>query len=96
MPAGYRSTAEWAWQEWQPEQQHRRLHWNELAECAKIRVVGKKAKQSSESLADREMAIEAAHFARKFGLTKEEALKMLKDARNLQSLANLTDRPKGH
>jgi uncharacterized protein YPO0396 len=42
------------------------------------------------------MAIEAAHFARKFGLTKEEALKMLKDARNLQSLANLTDRPKGH
>jgi hypothetical protein len=23
MPAGYRSTAEWAWQEWQ-EQQHRR------------------------------------------------------------------------
>jgi uncharacterized protein YPO0396 len=72
------------------------LHWSYLTECATIRVVGKKAKQSSESLAHREMAIEAAHFARKFGLTKDEALKMLKDARNLKPLANLTDRAKGH
>ncbi|OWK20645.1 hypothetical protein AJ88_27715 [Mesorhizobium amorphae CCBAU 01583] len=46
-----------------------------------IRVVGKKAKRRIESLADREMAIEAAYFARKFGLTKEEALKTLKEAR---------------
>ena len=45
-----------------------------------ILVVGKKAKQRIESLADREMAIEAAYFARKFGLTKEEALKTLKEA----------------
>ena len=48
-----------------------------LAECAVIRVVGKKAKQKAEPQADREMAIEAAYFARKFGLTKEEALKTL-------------------
>ena len=45
-----------------------------------IRVVGKKAKQKIEPQADREMAIEAAYFARKFGLTKEEALKTLKEA----------------
>ena len=45
-----------------------------------IRVVGKKAKQKIEPQADREMAIEAAYFARKFGLTKEEALKTLQEA----------------
>lgn len=45
-----------------------------------ILVVGKKAKQKIEPQADREMAIEAAYFARKFGLTKEEALKTLKEA----------------
>jgi hypothetical protein len=45
-----------------------------------IRVVGKKAKQKTEPQADREMAIEAAYFARKFGLTKEEALKTLQEA----------------
>jgi len=46
--------------------------------------MGKKTKQRSESMADRERAIEAAYFARKFGLTKEEALKILKDARTLK------------
>ena len=51
-----------------------------LAEWAVIRVVGKKAKQKAEPQADREMAIEAAYFARKFGLTKEEALKTLQEA----------------
>ena len=56
------------------------LLWSYLAECATIRVVGKKAKQKVEPQADREMAIEAAYFARKFGLTKEEALKTLKEA----------------
>jgi len=45
-----------------------------------ILVVGKKAKQKIEPQADREMAIEAAYFARKFGLTKEEALKTIKEA----------------
>ena len=45
-----------------------------------ILVVGKKAKQKTEPQADREMAIEAAYFARKFGLTKEEALKTLQEA----------------
>jgi hypothetical protein len=48
--------------------------------------VGKKAKQSSESLADRELAIEASYFARKFGLTKEEALKILKEAHVVKPL----------
>lgn len=45
-----------------------------------ILVVSKKAKQKTEPQADREMAIEAAYFARKFGLTKEEALKTLQEA----------------
>ena len=51
-----------------------------------ILVVGKKAKQKIEPQADREMAIEAAYFARKFGLTKEEALKTLKEAHVVKPL----------
>ncbi len=51
-----------------------------------ILVVGKKAKQKTEPQADREMAIEAAYFARKFGLTKEEALKTLKEAGGVKLL----------
>ncbi|MER9658168.1 hypothetical protein NKJ26_33070 [Mesorhizobium sp. M0152] len=42
--------------------------------------MGKKAKRHRQSLADRERAIEANYFARKCGLTKEEALKILKEA----------------
>ncbi|MBZ9721095.1 hypothetical protein LB519_24940 [Mesorhizobium sp. AD1-1] len=42
--------------------------------------MGKKPKQPSEATADREKAIEALYFARKCGLTKEEALKMLMEA----------------
>jgi hypothetical protein len=42
--------------------------------------MGKKAKQHAESRADREKAIEALYFARKCGLTKDEALKMLREA----------------
>ncbi|MER9328641.1 hypothetical protein [Mesorhizobium sp. M0488] len=42
--------------------------------------MGKKAKQHRQFLAARERAIEAAYFARKCGLTKEEALKILKEA----------------
>ena len=58
--------------------------------------MGKKAKQIvSEPLEDREIAIEAAYYARKFGLTKEEALRMLKDARTPKRLANVPDRAKG-
>ena len=53
-----------------------------------ILVVGKKAKQKIEPQADREMAIEAAYFARKFGLTKEEALKTLKEAGVVNLLPN--------
>jgi hypothetical protein len=59
--------------------------------------VGKKIKQSGDySLADRERAKEAAYFARKFGLTKEEALRMINEARTLKPLANVTGRSKGH
>ncbi|RUU85577.1 hypothetical protein EOB59_31615 [Mesorhizobium sp. M7A.F.Ca.MR.176.00.0.0] len=42
--------------------------------------MGKKAKQNTESRADRERAIEANYFARKCGLTKDEALKIIKNA----------------
>ncbi|ESX13679.1 hypothetical protein [Mesorhizobium sp. LSJC264A00] len=42
--------------------------------------MGKKPKQHAKSTADREKAIEALYFARKCGLTKEEALKMLREA----------------
>ncbi|ESY81074.1 hypothetical protein X739_28115 [Mesorhizobium sp. LNHC220B00] len=42
--------------------------------------MGKKPKQHRESTADRENAIEALYFARKCGLTKEEALKILREA----------------
>ncbi|MBZ9965704.1 hypothetical protein LB561_12335 [Mesorhizobium sp. B292B1B] len=42
--------------------------------------MGKKPKQHSESTADREKAIEALYFARKCGLTRDEALKMLGEA----------------
>ncbi|RUY93586.1 hypothetical protein EN974_25350, partial [Mesorhizobium sp. M7A.F.Ca.CA.001.12.2.1] len=42
--------------------------------------MGKKPKQPSEATADRERVIEALYFARKCGLTKEEALKMLREA----------------
>ncbi|RUU24386.1 hypothetical protein EOD10_01670 [Mesorhizobium sp. M7A.T.Ca.TU.009.01.3.2] len=41
--------------------------------------MGKKPKQHTEAT-DREKAIEALYFARKCGLTKEEALKMLREA----------------
>ncbi|ESY66334.1 hypothetical protein NKH57_17080 [Mesorhizobium sp. M1050] len=43
--------------------------------------MGKKIKQRTASQADRERAIEASFFARRCGLTKHEALKMLRDAR---------------
>ncbi|MBZ9775508.1 hypothetical protein [Mesorhizobium sp. CO1-1-8] len=42
--------------------------------------MGKKAKQNTESRPDRERAIEANYFARRCGLTKDEALKILKKA----------------
>jgi uncharacterized protein YPO0396 len=58
--------------------------------------MGKKTKPSSEELANRERVIEADYFARKCGITREEALKMLKDARTLKPLANVTDRTKDH
>jgi len=42
--------------------------------------VGKKAKQSREEPIDRERMAEAAFYARRCGLTHEEALKLLKEA----------------
>lgn len=42
--------------------------------------MGKKAKQNTESRADGERAIEADYFDRKCCLTKDEALKILKNA----------------
>ncbi|UVK49455.1 hypothetical protein BPNPMPFG_008434 (plasmid) [Mesorhizobium sp. AR07] len=51
--------------------------------------MGKKAKQKSESPIDRERATEAEYYARKCGLTKEEAARILKDARTLKPLAEM-------
>ncbi|RXT47944.1 hypothetical protein B5V01_07960 [Mesorhizobium erdmanii] len=39
-----------------------------------------KAKRNFESRADREQTIEANYYARKCGLTREEVLKILKQA----------------
>jgi hypothetical protein len=53
-----------------------------------IRVVGKKAKQKRkiEPPSDSERATEAEYYARKFGLTREEAARMIKDARTITPL----------
>ncbi|RWC28424.1 MAG: hypothetical protein EOS27_18880 [Mesorhizobium sp.] len=45
-----------------------------------IRTVGKKAKQSREEPIDRERMAEAEFYARRCGLTREEALRLLKEA----------------
>ena len=45
-----------------------------------IRAVGKKAKQSREEPIDRERVAEADFYARRCGLTRDEALKLLKEA----------------
>lgn len=45
-----------------------------------IWTVGKKAKQSRKEPIDRERMAEAAFYARRCGLTHEEALKLLKEA----------------
>jgi hypothetical protein len=50
-------------------------------------AMGKKSKQANESVARREMAIEAEFFARRLGLTKAEALKTMKDASSVRPLA---------
>jgi hypothetical protein len=52
-----------------------------------IRAVGRKLKLSIEPIADREITTEADYFARKCGLTREEAQRILDEA-------NL--RPSGH
>ena len=45
-----------------------------------VRLVGKKAKQSREEPIDRERVGEADFYARRYGLTRDEALKLLIDA----------------
>ncbi|TPK65510.1 hypothetical protein FJ546_09975 [Mesorhizobium sp. B2-4-19] len=42
--------------------------------------MGKKAKREVETPIDRDRAIEAAYFARKVGITIDEALKLIRDA----------------
>ena len=53
-----------------------------------IRHMGKtakqKAKQAVEPQSETAIEREAAHYARKLGLTKEEALRMLEDAHTLK------------
>jgi hypothetical protein len=51
--------------------------------------MGKKKIQSRESALDREKAIEAEFFARKCGLTRDEVLKIIKDARFVRPLASV-------
>lgn len=50
--------------------------------------MGKEAKHSSQSPLDRERAIEVDYSARKCGLTKEEALKIIKEARPVMLAAS--------
>lgn len=45
-----------------------------------IRTVGKKLKVNKEPIADREITTEADYFARKCGLTREEARRILNEA----------------
>lgn len=52
-----------------------------------IRPVGKKAKQSREEPIDRERVAEADFYARRCGLTRDEALKLFKEASTSKSQA---------
>jgi len=45
-----------------------------------IRVVGKKAKRTREDPIDPDRLAEAAYYARKYGLTRDQALKLIKEA----------------
>ncbi|UVK52423.1 hypothetical protein DBIPINDM_005794 [Mesorhizobium sp. AR02] len=54
-----------------------------------ILFVGKKAKRAGESPINREREIEAEYYARKCGLTRDEALKIIKDARPAKQRASL-------
>lgn len=49
-----------------------------------IRTMGKKAKQKFETPVDRERTAEADYYARKCGLTREEALRIMNDARSVK------------
>ncbi|MER9657513.1 hypothetical protein NKJ26_29350 [Mesorhizobium sp. M0152] len=60
--------------------------------------MGKKAKQEAkqaiEAPVEGALEREAAYYARKFGLTTEEALRMLKEARTMKPLADVADATK--
>lgn len=45
-----------------------------------IRAAGKKQKRVTEPVADREFTAEADYYARKFGLTRDEAQSILDEA----------------
>ena len=60
-----------------------------------IRVVGKKAKLSREGPIDRERVAEADFYARRCGLTREEALKLLKEASPSKPVNHLVGKGRG-
>ena len=62
----------------------------------RICIVGKKTKKRIRHVwEEHEAAIEAAYFARNFGLTKEEALKILKDDARILTPCPCRKSPKG-
>ncbi|TPI20387.1 hypothetical protein FJW08_31980 [Mesorhizobium sp. B3-2-1] len=63
-----------------------------------IRAAGKKQKRVTEPVADREFTAEADYYARKFGLTRDEAQSILDedgglDFLGLQVVGRFPDRP---
>ena len=65
-------------------------------ECAMIRAVGKKAKQQRrEEPIDRQRVAEADFYARRCGLTREEALKLIKEASPSKPVIHLSGKSKG-
>lgn len=60
-----------------------------------ILFVGKKAKQSREEPIDRERVAEADFYARRCGLTREEALRLLKEASPPTPAAQMAGKGKG-
>lgn len=63
--------------------------WSHVTKRAMVLFVGKKAKQAGDSPIDREREIEAEYYARKCGLTRDEALKIIKDARPVKRRAGV-------
>ncbi|WP_143748239.1 hypothetical protein [Mesorhizobium carmichaelinearum] len=60
-----------------------------------FRAVGRKAKQRREEPIDRERVAEADFYARRCGLTREEALKLLKETSPSKPVIHLVGKGKG-